>query len=256
MNDKFDLLNPPSTDFSMTNHECGYLPDKEVRMHYKLVRHANKTFASAVIERGWRRFGKYYFHPICEGCNECKSLRILVDEFTPTKSQKKALKRNKNTKTIIQKPTLTSEHITLYNRYHRWKNERSGWNHRNITEREYFENFVNGSYDFGKEVLYYIDNKLVAVDLIDVLDDGISAIYFFHDPDHAWYSLGVYSLLYQIELAKSLNLKYIYLGYWVEGCAAFEYKAKFSPQEILDGFPHITQEPEWKLWEAAKKPSR
>lgn len=249
MNEEIDLLNPPSTDFSMLDYDCAYIPNKQVRMNYKFVSHASKTFATAVIARGWRRFGKYFFHPICEGCNECKSLRIDVNQYRFSKSQKKSIKRNKNTEIIVQKPSMTSAHIALYNKYHAYKSQKDAWQHRNISQREYHENFVDGANDFGKEILYIIEGKLVGVDLIDILDDGISSIYFYYDPDYARLSLGTYSLLYQIKLAKILQLPWIYLGYWVEGCKAFAYKPNFKPQELLEGFPNVLEQPPWKLWD-------
>jgi len=249
MNEELDLLNPPSTDFSMLDYDCAYIPGNKVRMHYKYVSNASKKFATAVITRGWRRFGKYFFHPICNGCSECKSLRINAKEYHFTKSQKKAIRRNKNTKIIVQEPSLTSAHISLYNKYHAHKSRTDNWQHRNISQREYHENFVDGAHDFGKEVLYIVDDKLVGVDLIDVLDDGISSIYFYYDPDYARLSLGTYSLLYQIKLAGILDLPWIYLGYWVDGCKAFAYKPKFQPQEILEDFPHISELPQWHAWE-------
>ncbi len=239
-------LFPPSTDFCTLDYECSYLEGNKVRMYYKYVTRSNALFNSAVIERGWRRFGNYYFYPICKDCNECKSLRIDVNNFKPSKSQKKAIKRNKNTKYIVQSPSLTKAHIERYNKYHKWKEGKDNWKYRPINKAEYYENFVEGAYNFGKEVLYYIDDKLVAVDLIDITYDGISAIYFFYDPDYAWYSLGVYSLIKQIEFAKILKKDWIYLGYWVDGCKSFAYKTNFTPLQILDGFPEITKEANWK----------
>lgn len=246
---KLDPLNPPSTDFSMLDYECAYIPGNKVRMNYKYVSNASKKFATAVIQRGWRRFGKYFFHPICNGCNECKSIRIDAQNYHYSKSQKKSIKRNAETKIIVQKPSLTQAHIDLYNKYHAHKSQTDNWSHRNISQREYHENFVDGAHDFGKEVLYIKDDKLIGVDLIDVLDDGISAIYFYYDPEYARLSLGTYSLLYQVQLAKILDLKWIYLGYWVDGCKAFAYKPKFQPQEILDGFPHVSEQPLWETWD-------
>jgi arginine-tRNA-protein transferase len=246
MNDTFDLLNPPSTDFCMIDYDCAYLENKQVRMNYKYVSHASQKFVSAVITRGWRRFGNYFFHPICQDCNECKSLRIDVENYHYTKSQKKAIKRNANTTVIVQKPSLTQAHLDLYNKYHQHKKESDGWRHSDISQREYKENFVLGAHEFGKEVLYIVDNKLVGVDLIDIFDEGISSIYFYYDPEYARLSLGTYSLLYQIKLAKKLNISWIYLGYWVEGCKAFAYKTNFQFQEKLEGFPDITMQPQWE----------
>jgi len=247
MNNNTFTENPPSsTDFCMLDYECAYIPDKSVRMNYKHIEESTQSYNTALISRGWRRFGCYYFHPICNGCNECKSIRIDVNEFILRKSQKKAIKRNKSTEIIIQKPTLSQAHIDLYNKYHAFKHQKDDWSHRNISPREYKENFVEGAHDFGKEVLYIQDGTLIGVDLIDILDDGISSIYFYYDPDYPQLSLGTYSLLYQVELAKVLGLPWIYLGYWVDGCKAFAYKPNFKPLEILDGFPKLDSITEWK----------
>jgi len=240
-------LYPQSTDFCTLDYDCAYINGKNVRMNYKYVKRSNIEFNSAVIERGWRRFGNYYFYPICNGCNECKSLRIDVDNFKPSKSQRKSINRNKNTTYVIQTPTVTKEHVDLYNKYHAWRSKKSGWKeHSDITRMEYYENFAEGAFDFGKEVLYYIDNKLVGVDLIDITNDGISSIYFYYDPDYERNSLGVFSLIKQVEFAKVLGKKWIYLGYWVDGCRSFEYKTKFKPLEVLEDFPEITTTPNWK----------
>jgi len=246
MKKSYNPLYPSSRDFSMLDYECAYIPHNKVRMNYKYVPRASMAYATAVIQRGWRRFGKYYFHPVCEGCNECKSLRIEVNAFKASRSQRKALKRNVNTRIIVQKPTLTQMHIDLYDKYHNFKSDKDGWKQKSISQQEYHENFVDGAHDFGKEVLYIVDDKLVGVDLIDVLEDGISSIYFFYDPDYSDLSLGTFSLLYQIKLAKILELEWIYLGYWVEGCKAFAYKPNFKPQQILDGFPDVEAEAPWK----------
>ncbi|WP_456433644.1 arginyltransferase [Nitratifractor sp.] len=239
-------LDLASTDFCTLDYPCAYLPGRQTRMLYRYIRHATPAFVSAVVERGWRRFGNYFFHPICAGCNECRNLRIDTEAFTPTRSQRRVERKNAETRTLIQAPSLTPAHVELYNRYHSWKAAKDGWKHHDITEREYYENFVEGAHRFGYEVLYFRDDRLVGVDLIDIVRDGISAIYFFHDPDYAPYSLGTYSLLQQIALARRLGLRYIYLGYWVDGCKAFAYKTRFQPEEILDGFPPLDQSPRWK----------
>jgi len=233
------------TDFCTLDYPCAYLDGRATRMFYRYTSEADIEFCTDTIQRGWRRFGNYFFYPICAGCNECKSLRIDIERFKLSRSQKRVLKRNRDTKIVIREPSITNAHVNLYNRYHRWKAQRDGWKHKDINLSEYYENFAAGANGFGKEVLYFIDEKLVGVDLIDIVEDGISAIYFFYDPDYAKYSLGVFSLLYQIEIAKSLGLRYIYLGYWVDGCKAFEYKRKFSGLEILDGFPPMSKEPQW-----------
>jgi arginine-tRNA-protein transferase len=245
MNKIDNPLFPDSKDFCMLDYDCAYIDGNSVRMNYKYVKSANIEFSTAVVHRGWRRFGHYYFHPICNGCSECKSLRIDVQNFKISRSQKKARSRNKDTKIIIQKPTVSQLHINLYNKYHNNKSKTDGWKQGSIGFQNYKENFVDGANDMGKEVLYIKDNKLIGVDLIDIVKDGISSIYFYYDIDYPRLSLGTHSLLYQIELAKILGLKWIYLGYWVDGCKAFAYKTNFAPMQILDGFPDVGDDANW-----------
>ena len=249
MKQQTDPFQIESTDFCMIDYPCAYLPGRQVRMYYRHIEQATPAFSSAVIRRGWRRFGKYFFYPICNGCNACKNIRIDVAAFKPSRSQRRVIKRNRATRIVVQKPTNTPDHIALYNKYHAWKALKDDWRGASITPHEYYENFVGGAHEFGKEALYIHDNRLVGVDLFDLVEDGISAVYFYYDPDYARLSLGIFSLLYQIDLAKRLGLKYIYLGYWVDGCKAFAYKEQFQPEEILDGFPGLDEVPEWKVWE-------
>jgi len=215
-------------------------------MYYSFTENADTKYATNLIQRGWRRFGNYFFYPICDGCNECKSLRIDASAYKYSKSKRRIIKKNRETKIILQQPTLTPSHIKLYNKYHAYKTQKDGWKHKDISQKEYYDNFVAGAHEFGKEVLYFADDKLIGVDLIDILDDGVSSIYFYYDPDYLHLSLGIFSLLYQIELARYNSLQFIYLGYWVDGCKAFAYKTDFDPQEVLDGFPDSSTAPEWK----------
>ncbi|WP_200762993.1 arginyltransferase [Nitrosophilus alvini] len=235
-----------SVDFCMLDYKCPYLKDRKTRMYYKFIPNASKELCSLLIARGWRRFGYSYFHPICKDCNECKSLRIDVRNFKYSRSQKRTIKRNSDTYIAIQKPSVSYSHIELYNKFHQYKSKKDDWPYHKIDIQSYYEEFVQGAYDYGKEVLYFKDKKLIGVDLIDIVDDGISSIYFFYDPDYSHLSLGVYSLLVQIDLAKKMGLKWIYLGYWVEGCKSFAYKTNFKPYQLLDGFPPLDKEPEWK----------
>jgi len=242
-----------SIDFCMLDYECSYLPDRKTRMYYRYMRDASKGLVSELIRRGWRRFGSYFFHPICAGCTGCKSLRIDAQRFTLSRSQKRVMKKNRATMLTIRKPGMTREHLELYNRYHKHKSETVGWKFTPVTPQLYYENFVDGAHEFGKEVLYFIDDKLVGVDLIDLTDDGISSIYFYYDPDYEKHSLGTYSLLMQIHFAKQMGLRWIYLGYWVDGCRSFAYKTHFKPMQILDGFPPLEEKPIWKPFEPPAK---
>lgn len=222
-----------------------------MQMQSKKLANVSKTFVSNVTQRGWRRLGRNYHYPSCIGCTECKSMRIDVLNYKYSKSQRKTINRNEETKITIQEPSITQEKLDLYNKYHNYKAKKDGWKHKDISQKEYYENFVEGAYDFGKELLYFIDDKLVGVDLIDILDDGISSVYCYYDPDYPRYSLGTYSLLYEIKLAEMLGLEWVYLGYWIEGFKAFEYKENFQPIEILENFPLMAEKPQWKPFKSS-----
>ena len=255
MNDKNnkDLLIPKSIDFLISDDKCAYVEGQQKRMNYKKIEIVSKVFATTVAQRGWRRYGKNFVYPACFTCNACKSIRVKATDYKYTKSQRKAIKRNLDTTIVVQEPTLTQEHLDLYNKYHNFKTGNDDWNHQKITKEEYIDDYVDGANDFGKEILYYRDGKLVGVDLVDILYDGISSIYCYYDPDYMWHSLGTYSLLHEIKLAQELELDYVYLGYWVEGYKAFEYKENFQPMEILEGYPRVFEKPIWKPWNREKK---
>ena len=124
--------------------------------------------------------------------------------------------------------------------------ESKNWDFYNISAQSYYELYVLGHGDFGKEVLYFVDNKLVAVDLIDFLSDGISSIYCYYDPSYAHLSLGKFSLYQQILICKVKKLPWVYLGYFVEDCPSLSYKANYNPFELLKNNPALQEEPIWE----------
>ena len=235
------------TQFTTLEEQCSYLSDKMQRIHYKYIDECSNKYQNRLVKRGWRRFGQLFLRPNCDGCSECKSIKIDVKNYEFSKSARRVIRKNANTQIVIQKPEVTQEHIKLYNKFHAHQSKKKGWKHRTIEEDHYFNSFVDGANDFGKEVLYFSDKKLIGVDLIDMVDDGISSIYFFYDPDFAYLSLGNFSLYIQINMAMELNLKWIYLGYYVKECDSLNYKDKFKPYLTLQGDPTIKEKAIWKL---------
>ena len=240
------LQTQASIDFSTLPDTCPYIDGLQSRMEYKYIENCTASYNSALIKRGWRRFGNYFFRPLCEGCSKCESMATDVSAFKASKSQRRIMKKNNDTEVLIGRPRVTKYHIDLYNKYHKFKSEKSGWKFRAITPQNYYENYVEGMGDFGKEIVYIKDNKIIGIDYVDIVDDGLSAIYFFYDPDYNHLSLGTYSLLYQIELARMYELKHIYLGYYVKECPSLNYKDRYKPYTILDGNPEITDKPIWR----------
>jgi len=210
-------------EFSTLPTNCSYLKNHFSRMQYKYIENCSSDLNNKLVQRGWRRFGNYYSRPQCENCNKCESLRIDAQNFTFSRNAKRTIKKNKNTVFSIQTPTMTNEHLEIYEKYHNYMQTKKGW-----------------------KILYYIDDKLVGVDLVDFLDDGISSIYFFYDPDFKDFSLGRYSIYMQIQLAKNFNLKWIYLGYYVKDCPSLNYKDRYKPYDIMQNNATLEEMPIWK----------
>ena len=229
-----------------TNDEvCAYLKDAKQTTHYKIIDNCSVAYCEALIERGWRRFGNMFFRPICSECQACESFKIDVKNFEFSKSQRRILRKNVDLQMVMQAPTVTQTHLDLFEKYHAHMKYKRDWSHEKTTPRHYYMSFVHGHGDFGYEILYHIDGQLVAVDLIDILPNGISSIYFYYDPDFDKLSLGTYSMLRQIQIAKNQELDWIYMGYYVQGCQSLEYKSRYTPYYVLQGRPWDAHEPSW-----------
>jgi arginine-tRNA-protein transferase len=202
-----------------------------------------------MLQKGWRRFGKMHFVPVCKSCTKCVSMRIVVDEFKFSKSQQRVLNKNKDTKVFIQPPSVSYEHIELYNKYHAYMHDKKGWNYSPIDITEYIRSYVDGKNGgFAREILYFADDKLVGVALVDVLQEGISAIYCYYDHDYQDLSIGQFSILFQIKIAKELSIPYVYLGYWIKDHFSMGYKEKYKPFEVLTNRVGDDDEPIWEQY--------
>ena len=225
--------------------DCSYLSDLKQTSYYKIIENCTTIECQELIERGFRRFGKMYFRPICATCSECQSIKIDVDNFEFSKSQRRVLKKASHIKSYMQRPNLSQEHLNLFDKYHTYMKETKGWEHNGVDATNYHSSFVDGFNEFGYEILYYDEGKLIGVDLVDVLVDGISSIYFYYDPEYIKYSLGKLSLYNQILYAKKANIKWIYLGYYVEGCPSLSYKSHYKPYLTLNGKPNLDERYDW-----------
>jgi arginine-tRNA-protein transferase len=226
--------------------ECSYIEGLKAKLEYIAINECPVDIYQAFLERGWRRFGQLNFRPVCDGCTKCDSLRIVVNEFVLSKSMKKVRLKNKNTKITISKPCVSNEKIALYDYYHKERSDKKGWEPKQAGEKEYFDMLCGGANEFAFEVHFYIDDVLAGVDYIDIGVDGISAVYFISNPSYYKYSLGVFSILIQIELAKNLGLDYIYLGYGVRENNSLNYKYRYEPLEILEVPTCFGLKPSWR----------
>lgn len=226
---------------------CAYLPDQSQTTHYKIIEQCSREQCAFLIERGWRRFGNMFFRPICQDCNACESIKIDVANFSFSKSQRRILKKAAHFHSRMQTPSMSKEHLELFKKYHDHMEQKRQWENHNVSANGYYASFVHGYSNFGYEILYYDQEKLIGVDLIDMLPEGISSIYFYYDPDYEPYSLGTYSLLKQIMLAQEHQLSWIYLGYYVQECQSLNYKNRYKPYLTLQGRPSEYNLPLWVL---------
>jgi arginine-tRNA-protein transferase len=213
---------------------CGYLPDQTWRLTYELVAELSAEEYRARLLSGWRRFGHSLFKPACPGCRACLSLRVPVATFRPDRSQRRAMAANDGEITLrIGEPAVTRTKLDLYDRFHRFQQSHKGWpEHGPSDAAGYAESFVDNPIPTD-EWCYYRGRKLAGVGYVDRVPDGLSAIYFFYDPDERDRSLGTYNVLSIIREAAARKLSHVYLGYYVDGCGSLEYKARFRPNEVL-----------------------
>lgn len=213
---------------------CGYLPDRDWQIRYEIVGQLAPEEYLDRLKAGWRRFGFSLFRPECPSCRKCLSLRVPVTTFQPSRSQRRVLAANDGkVKLIITPPSVSKAKLDLYDRFHRFQHVTKGWPaHGPQSAGDYAESFVDNPFDI-QEWCYYRGEKLIGVGYVDHLSEGLSAIYFFHDPDERDRSLGTYNVLSIIRCATEQKLPFVYLGYYVEGCRSLEYKARFRPNEVL-----------------------
>lgn len=234
----------PERVVTTVDKSCPYIDgNKSTTKHY--IDFVDAQTYQELLLRGWRRFGRHFFIPSCDQCSECVSVRVVVEQFELSRSFKRIIKANKDTKLAIRKPIVTEEHLTLYSKYHHFRSETRGWDEDDSDVMDYHSAFVDGANDYGYEFAYYVGNKLVAVALVDVLPMGVSAVYCYYDPDFAHLSLGTYSILKQIEIAKKMGISHLYLGYNVAQNSSLSYKSRFRPFEVLKGRPTINEEAIW-----------
>jgi arginyl-tRNA--protein-N-Asp/Glu arginylyltransferase len=223
---------------------CGYLPDQQWSLEYDYVAELSPSEYLQFMLDGWRRFGHMLFRPVCANCQACRPLRIRAAEFRPDRSQRRNRRENEGTIELrIGPPAVTRAKLNLYDRYHAFQADHKGWpEHATKDITGYSDSFVHHPFEV-EEWCYYLDGRLVGVGYVDALEriednpalqgqTGLSAIYFYYDPDERHRGLGTWNVLSIIEQAVRRGLPYVYLGYYVEGSPSMAYKLRFVPNEI------------------------
>jgi arginine-tRNA-protein transferase len=225
-----------------TPYKCGYLPNKLAQSLIAAPQHlVDSNVYSGLIQLGFRRSGNFSYRPHCENCKECVPVRIVLKDFLHNRSQKRAIKQHHNLSTVILPIAFHEEHYALYRTYqiarHNDKIERTE-DKIEPDDVEQYRSFLCQSNVESVLVEFRENNQLKMVSVIDIVRDGISAVYTFYDTSNPKMSFGTYNVLWQIEWAKSLNVPYLYLGYWIKDSQKMAYKQNFKPLEkfVNDGW--------------------
>ncbi|MEE8587255.1 MAG: arginyltransferase [Acidobacteriota bacterium] len=225
---------------------CSYLPAERAALEYRFVGDLEPQEYSELLARGYRRFGHQLFRPACPACSQCVSLRVEVQHFHPTRSQKRAWRRNAAVRAELHPLFLSRQHLELYRLYHQDMTRRRGWRMPQTSAESFSESFLLGGERFGRQWLFWNQDRLAGVAFMDEVPDAVSMVYYFHHPDWRPDSPGTFSTLTQIDYARRKGLKYAYLGYWVEKCGSMAYKSAFRPHQRLQGYPQDGEDPRWE----------
>ncbi|PPD48952.1 MAG: arginyltransferase [Methylotenera sp.] len=223
-----------------TGYTCGYLPNKMAQSLIAAPQHlVDAKVYSGLIQQGFRRSGKFSYRPHCENCQECIPVRIILDQFSPNRSQKRAFKQHNNLTTAILPVGFHEEHYALYASYQRARHSEEKIQDETAPQEndvEQYQSFLCQSNVESVMVEFRENEQLKMVSVIDIVRDGISAVYTFYETKNTATSYGTYNVLWQTLWAKELGLPYLYLGYWIRDSKKMAYKQNYQPLEkLIDG---------------------
>jgi len=207
---------------------CPYLPDRIAVDEAWAAISVDPAVYRALLDENYRRSGYVIYRPRCPSCSLCRQLRVLVDEFAPSRSQRRCLGRNTDLELEVGPPRLTAEKADLYRRYMRARHPESS---QGDDPASLFDFLYAGSVPSLEITSRDRSGQVVCVSLIDPVPDAWSSVYCWFEPEPSRRGLGTWSILTEIEECRRRGLAYYYLGYWVEGAATMAYKGRFRPAE-------------------------
>ncbi len=212
-------------------YPCSYLPELEARSQVATPAFLIDTpVYSELVRRGFRRSGTFTSRPHCDDCRQCVPARVVVADFQPSRAQRRSWNRHSNLEVSLHPLEDKPEYFELYLHYQRTRHADGGMADDNP---EQYRNFLLQSHVDTVLIEFRDAEALRMVSVVDVLDDGLSAVYTFYDTTMPQASFGTFNVLWQIEMCRRLGLPYLYLGYWIAASRKMAYKARFQPLQGL-----------------------
>lgn len=224
--------------YQTPEHDCGYWHERVARdLVLDPADPALPALYGSALAMGFRRSGAHVYRPHCASCQACIPARIPVARFEANRAQRRCMQRNRDLRVSVRPALRDDETFGLYRRYVSTRHAGGGMDN---PAPEDFDAFLNCEWSPTCFIDMRLDGELVAVAVTDLLADSVSAVYTYFAPEHAARSLGTYGILAQVEYARRLELKHVYLGFWLRDHPKMDYKRNFRPLEVLESGQWLT----------------